>query len=148
MKRWRIRRWQTQRQRIRHTYGSARHQEREKTVACALEDTTSAQAQDGRSKKAQEAAGDAIGLPASLAAGLASSLAAGLAASLAAGLAISLAAGLASAEASGAGVSSDLLQADVAAKTIENRAKIRNFRITRSFLFHRALATRQRIRRR
>jgi len=52
--------------------------------------------------------------------------------SLAAGLASGeAAAGLASAEASGAGVSSDLVQA-VAAKTIEKRARIRNFRITTS----------------
>jgi hypothetical protein len=41
--------------------------------------------------------------------------------------------GLASAEASGAGVSSDLVQA-VAAKTIEKRARIRNFRIIISFI--------------
>jgi len=73
--------------------------------------------------------------------GLPISLAAGLDMSVAAGLAGEAAAGLASAEASGAGVSSDLLQA-VAAKTIEKRAKIRNFRITTSFIFHTALAKR------
>jgi hypothetical protein len=71
----------------------------------------------------QDAAGEAIGLV-SGAAGDAASLAMGLASGEAA-------AGLASAEASGAGVSSDLVQA-VAAKSIEKRARIRNFRITTS----------------
>ena len=94
---------------------------------------TSAQGQDGGVKQPQDAAGEAIG---------AASLAAGLAISLAAGLAMSLAAGLASAEASGAGVSSDLVQA-VAAKTVEKRARIRNFRITTSIIIiHTALAKR------
>jgi len=85
---------------------------------------TSAQGQDRKNKsEPQDAAGEAAGLV-SGAAGLAMSLAAGLASGEAA-------AGLASAEASGAGVSSDLVQA-VAAKTIEKRARIRNFRITTS----------------
>jgi hypothetical protein len=68
-------------------------------------------------------------------------VAAGLAVALAAPASGEAAAGLASAEASGAGVSSDLVQA-VAAKNIEKRAKIRNFRITTSFSFRTALAKR------
>jgi hypothetical protein len=79
--------------------------------------------------------------------GLPISLAAGLDMSVAAGLAGEAAAGLASAEASGAGVSSDLLQA-VAAKSIEKRAKIKNFRITTSFIFLRRWPSAQRLRRR
>jgi hypothetical protein len=91
------------------------------TVACAPEKIPARR--DRREKsEPQDAAGEAAGL--SGAAGLAMSLAAGLASGEAA-------AGLASAEASGAGVSSDLVQA-VAAKTIEKRARIRNFRITTS----------------
>jgi len=88
---------------------------------------TSAQGQNGKGEsRPQDAAGDAIGA-ASLGAGLASALAAPASGEAAA-------AGLASAEASGAGVSSDLVQA-VAAKNIEKIAKIRNFRITTSFIF-------------
>ena len=93
---------------------------------------TNAQRQRGENKIAQDAEGEAIGLAGSLAAGLGAS--AGLSSLLAAALASGeAAAGLASAEASGAGVSSDLVQA-VAAKNIERRAKIRNFRITTSFM--------------
>jgi hypothetical protein len=96
-------------------------------VACALDGLTSAQGQDGKGEnQPQDAAGDAAGLAASLAAGLASVLAAPASGEGAAGLA--------SAEASGAGVSSDFEQA-VAAKSIEKRAKIKNFRITTSFIF-------------
>jgi hypothetical protein len=80
----------------------------------------------------QDADGDAIG---------AASLAAGLGVSVATGLDVSVAAGLASTEASGAGVSSDLVQA-VAAKTVESRARIRNFRITTSIIIRAALAER------
>jgi hypothetical protein len=95
---------------------------------------TSAQGQDGkRENQPQDAAGDAIGL--------ADSLGLGLASVLAAPASEGAAAGLASAEASGAGVSSDFEQA-VAANNIEKRAKIRNFRITTSFIFHTALAKR------
>ena len=100
------------------------------TVACAPGEISSAQGQKPkRENQPQDAAGEAAGA-ASLAAGLAMSLAAGLASGEAA-------AGLASAEASGAGVSSDLVQA-MAAKNIEKRARIRNFRITTSFTFVRA----------
>jgi hypothetical protein len=102
------------------------------TVACALDKFASAQGQKRKEKnQPQEAAGEAIGA-ASLAAGLAISVAAGLevSAGLTSGEATT---GLASAEASGAGVSSDLVQA-VAAKTIEKRARIRNFRIIISFI--------------
>jgi hypothetical protein len=100
------------------------------TVACAPASRPARRDRTEKKSEPQDAAGEAAGLPASLGAGLAMSLAAGEAA-----------AGLASAEASGAGVSSDLVQA-VAAKTIENRTKIRNFRITTSFIFHTALAKR------
>jgi hypothetical protein len=115
----------------RATFPGGRSRERP-TVACAL---TISPARRDRSEKEknqpQEAAGEAIGA-ASLAAGLGASVAAGLevSAGLASGEATT---GLASAEASGAGVSSDLVQA-VAAKTIEKRARIRNFRIIISFI--------------
>ena len=80
------------------------------TVACAPGETSSAQGQrPKRENQPQDAAGEAAGA-ASLAAGLAMSPAAGLASGEAA-------TGLASAEASGAGVSSDLVQA-MAAKNI------------------------------
>jgi hypothetical protein len=93
---------------------------------CAPDEPLSAQGQDRFSEnQLQDPAGEAIGLAASLAAGLAS----GLAAALVSGEA----AGLASVDASGAGVSSDLVQA-VAAKNIEKRASIRNFRITTSLI--------------
>jgi hypothetical protein len=90
------------------------------TVACAPASRPARRDRTEKKSEPQDAAGEAAGLPASLGAGLAMSLAAGEAA-----------AGLASAEASGAGVSSDLVQA-VAAKSIEKRARIRNFRITTS----------------
>jgi len=119
-----------QRTGVRITFPGGRSRERP-TVACALDKFASAQGQNRKEKNPpQEAAGEAIGA-ASLAAGLAISLAAGLEAS--AGLASGEVTGLASAEASGAGVSSDLVQA-VAAKTIEKRARIRNFRIIISFI--------------
>ena len=89
-------------------------------VACAPASRPARRDRTEKKSEPQDAAGEAAGLPASLGAGLAMSLAAGEAA-----------AGLASAEASGAGVSSDLVQA-VAAKSIEKRARIRNFRITTS----------------
>ncbi len=103
------------------------------TVACALDKFASAQGQKRKEKnQPQEAAGEAIGA-ASLAAGLAISVAAGLEVSAGGLISGEATAGLASAEASGAGVSSDLVQA-VAAKTIEKRARIRNFRIIISFI--------------
>jgi hypothetical protein len=105
-----------------------------RTADCRLraDNFASAQGQNRKEKnQPQEAAGEAIGA-ASLAAGLGASVAAELevSAGLASGEATT---GLASAEASGAGVSSDLVQA-VAAKTIEKRARIRNFRIIISFI--------------
>jgi hypothetical protein len=101
------------------------------TAPCAPAKAASAQGQS-RKDQPQDAEGEAIG---------AASLAAGLAVSVATGLDVSVAAGLASAEASGAGVSSDLVQA-VAAKTVERRARIRNFRITTSIIIRTALAKR------
>jgi hypothetical protein len=101
------------------------------TVTCAPAIPASAQGQN-RKDQPQDADGDAIG---------AASLAAGLGVSVATGLDVSVAAGLASTEASGAGVSSDLVQA-VAAKTVESRARIRNFRITTSIIIRAALAER------
>ena len=96
---------------------------------CAPAKPASAQGQN-RKNRPQDADGEAIG---------AASLAAGLAVSVAAGLDVSVAAGLASTEASGAGVSSVLVQA-VAAKTVERRARIRNFRITTSIIIRTALS--------
>jgi len=105
--------------------GHVEHARRD-AVACALEGITSAQGQDAKGESAQDAAGDA-GAPAAPVSPVAP--------------VAPVAPGLASAEASGAGVSSDFVQA-VAAKNMEHRTKIRNFRITTSFIFHTALAKR------
>jgi len=104
---------------------------------CAPATPPSAQGQN-RKDQPQDADGEAIG---------AAALAAGLDVSVAAGLDVSVAAGLASTEASGAGVSSVLVQA-VAAKTVERRARIRNFRITTSIIIRTALSNRPALSRR
>jgi hypothetical protein len=129
--------------------GHVEHARRD-AVACALEGITSAQGQDAKGESAQDAAGDA-GAPAAPVSPVApvapvapvppvSPVAPGAPVSPVAPVA-PVAPGLASAEASGAGVSSDFVQA-VAAKNMEHRTKIRNFRITTSFIFHTALAKR------